>query len=89
MQNQDIESMLREPSKIKWACRRGMLELDVLLSNFVEHGYNDMGDDDKRLFIQLLSLPDPELFALLMQQVEPVDEQHAQLILRIRRYARA
>ena len=30
-----IESMQR----IRWACRRGMLELDVLLGNFLDHAY--------------------------------------------------
>lgn len=89
MEKQDIESMLREPAKIKWACRRGMLELDVLLNNFVAAGgYNGLNNDDKRLFIALLDLPDPELFALLMQQLEPAGECQAQLITRIRQYAR-
>ena len=88
MEKQDIESMLRQPAKIKWACRRGMLELDVLLNNFVECGYDSLSEDEKRDFIQLLGLQDPELFSLLMQQVEPADERQAQLITRIRSYAR-
>jgi antitoxin CptB len=88
MQKQDIESMLQEPAKIKWACRRGMLELDVLLSNFLGKGYNALDDENKRLFIDLLYLPDPELFALLMLRVEAPNAALAQLIARIREYAR-
>ncbi len=88
MEKKDIESMLSEPAKIKWACRRGMLELDVLLNNFLERDYNNLNNEDKRLFIELLELPDPELFGLLMQKLAPVDERQAQLISRIRQYAR-
>jgi antitoxin CptB len=89
MEQPDIESMLREPARIKWACRRGMLELDVLLSNFFEHGYNELSVNDKCLFIELLSLPDPELFSLLMLRVEAPSEPVAHLIARIRQYARS
>lgn len=89
MKKQDVDSMLNEPAKIKWACRRGMLELDVLLNNFVERAYNNLNNEDKRLFIECLYLPDPELFALLMGQVEPSNEREAQLIKQIRHYARS
>lgn len=88
MEKQDIESMLNQPTKIKWACRRGMLELDVLLSNFFEKGYNELNDDGKRLFIELLYLPDPELFALLMGRAISPDKHVTELVLQIRSHAR-
>ena len=28
-------------SELKWRCRRGMLELDVCLHKFLQHGYDD------------------------------------------------
>lgn len=53
-------------AKVRWACRRGMLELDVLLQPFVETQYEPLCDEDKHVFIRLLEHEDPELFAWFM-----------------------
>ena len=66
--------------RLKWACRRGMLELDVLLGNFLENGYQDLTDDDKRLFIKLLECADPELFSWLMGKETPPDPSFSRLV---------
>ena len=71
---------IHQLARLKWACRRGMLELDVLLGNFLENGYSKLADDDKRLFIKLLEYPDPELFAWLMGAELPADEQLARIV---------
>ncbi|MGB0898839.1 MAG: succinate dehydrogenase assembly factor 2, partial [Psychrobium sp.] len=36
--------------RLRWACRRGMLELDVLFSPFVEEAWDDLNDVDKATF---------------------------------------
>jgi antitoxin CptB len=66
--------------RIKWACRRGMLELDVLLGNFVDNGYLSLSDEDKLLFIKLLESPDPELFAWLMGAATPAEQDFVKII---------
>ena len=53
-------------ARVRWACRRGMLELDVLFQPFVENFYQEMSDEDKTVFIRLLECEDPELFAWFM-----------------------
>ena len=53
-------------ARLKWACRRGMLELDVLFIPFVEEAYDDLADKDKRIFERLLTEQDPDLFAWFM-----------------------
>jgi len=52
--------------RLRWACRRGMLELDVLFMPFVEEAYDDLSNDDKATFERLLACQDPELFAWFM-----------------------
>ena len=37
-------------ARLKWACRRGMLELDVLLQPFVEEAFHDLSDQDQETF---------------------------------------
>ena len=62
-------------ARLKWACRRGMLELDVLLAPFVDNGYMDLEDRDKQIFERLLTCDDPDLFAWFMGHEECKDEQ--------------
>ena len=48
-------------SKIRWQCRRGMRELDELLSSYLENKYQETSDKEKIAFNELLELSDPEL----------------------------
>jgi len=49
-----------------WQCRRGMLELDLLLNNFVDKKINDLTLSQKESFELLLSYPDQTLLDLLL-----------------------
>ena len=53
-------------NRLKWACRRGMLELDVLFMPFVEQGFPDLDDGGKLVFERLLTCDDPDLYAWFM-----------------------
>ncbi len=53
-------------ARLKWACRRGMLELDILFSPFVDEALDDISLQDKLTFERLLTCQDPELFAWFM-----------------------
>jgi antitoxin CptB len=70
----NLNELIHHIARIQWACRRGMLELDVLLGDFLENGYLNLADEDKWLFIRLLECPDPQLFAWLMGAEDPVDQ---------------
>lgn len=61
--------------KLKWACRRGMLELDVLFEPFVDDAYDALSVKDKATFQRLLTCEDPELFAWFMGHQECEDEE--------------
>ncbi|WP_371195799.1 succinate dehydrogenase assembly factor 2 [Glaciecola sp. SC05] len=53
-------------ARLKWACRRGMLELDVLLLPFVEQAFNELTEHQQITFERLLTCDDPDLFAWFM-----------------------
>mgnify|MGYP002700332961 CR=1 FL=1 len=53
-------------ARLKWACRRGMLELDVLFIPFVDEAYDDLTAKEQRTFERLLTEQDPDLFAWFM-----------------------
>ena len=70
-------------SKLRWQCRRGMRELDLLLSNYLDEQYAQAGELQKAAFRQLLSLPEPQLAGYLLGSVEPSDEETQRVVKRI------
>lgn len=71
-------------ARVRWACRRGMLELDVLFQPFVETHYEALADADKQTFIRLLECEDPELFAWFMGHEQCPDPQLAAMVVKVR-----
>jgi antitoxin CptB len=65
--NENSTNVLKvNKARLKWACRRGMLELDVLFIPFVDEAYDDLSTKDQFTFERLLTCQDPELFAWFM-----------------------
>lgn len=77
---------MSERSRVRWRCRRGMKELDVLLERFFAAEYDTLDDAEKAAFAGLLEREDPELFALIMARAEPASAAEAELLDRIRRF---
>lgn len=53
-------------AKLCWRCRRGMLELDLLLQRFINSYLDQLNEAELRDFESLLTSPDPDLFSWLM-----------------------
>ncbi len=58
---------------MRWRCRRGMRELDVLLMAFLDQRYASLGDEAQQAFESLLSLPDPDILDLLSGRARAQD----------------
>ena len=56
---------MNELAKLRWQCRRGMKELDLLLEQYLANGYLLADDAEKTCFAELLVLEDDELLAVL------------------------
>lgn len=88
-QEKNNNDLIHQLPRLKWACRRGMLELDVLLGNFLEERYAELSEADKQLFINLLEYTDPELFSWLMGKVEAPEGGLARITELIRNHAKS
>ena len=74
--------------RLRWRCRRGMKELDVLLDRFAQQLLPLASQAECRVFAELLALPDPLLEGYLLRG-EPAAEPHlAQAVGRIRALCR-
>jgi antitoxin CptB len=71
-------------SKLRWRCRRGMKELDVLLLGYLEGGYQTASEEKQRAFAELLDCQDPQLMGYIMGRETPSDNVLSDLIHDIR-----
>ncbi len=62
---------MAEFDRIRWRCRRGLLELDLVLEAFLERGYGRLDAGQRRLFNELLEQPDNDLLDLALGRSEP------------------
>lgn len=69
--------------KLRWRCRRGMRELDVLLLKFLELRYKDLNQREKEVFEVVLELQDPDLYAMLMGKVRPESDEIRSMIAQL------
>ncbi len=74
-------------AKLKWHCRRGMRELDLLLEGFLEQRFQTLSPADRDGFERLLDCRNEDLMDWLMEGGTPEDEQLASVVRQIRERA--
>ncbi len=74
----------KDQQRLAWQCRRGMLELDLMLQGFVDRCYGDLSERQRQTFEELLKTPDQLLLDYLMGRTVPFDKDIADVARRIR-----
>ncbi|MCA2015969.1 succinate dehydrogenase assembly factor 2 [Vibrio tritonius] len=75
-----------EKARIKWACRRGMLELDVVIMPFFEECFDNLSETEQQNFVSLLECDDPDLFKWVMRHGRSENLSHAAMVDKIVAY---
>ena len=70
----------REWDRLRWQCRRGMLELDVILLPFVDEDLARLDGRWQRCFARLLESSDLQLFRWLLRGESPDDTELHEMI---------
>jgi antitoxin CptB len=60
-----------EERRARWHCRRGMLELDLVLNRFMDRHYGSLNAAQRRAFDELLELQDHELWEVIAGLAPP------------------
>ena len=71
-----------ELGKLRWRCRRGMKELDILLARYVDERFCNASSLEQDAFRRLLDTQDTDLYAYCLGSERPPRE-FATLIERI------
>lgn len=75
--------------RVRWACRRGMLECDLFFVPFFEHCYDTLSEEEKQIFQSLLVESDADLILWLMNQQKSPYPQYELMIEKIRSFKRS
>lgn len=78
----DIPDLIR----LRFMCRRGMKELDVLFARWLEQRHPTADPAQQRVFVDLLVHEDPELWAWIVGQTAPPAE-FAEIVAQLRSHA--
>ena len=71
-------------SRLRWRCRRGLLENDLILARFMDLRAATMTDDEVAGLDRLLRLSDNELWDMLAGRAEPDDAALRPLVTALR-----
>ena len=68
-------------SRLKWKCRRGLLELDLVLNDFIE---KHLQEKDLHALNDLLELEDNDLWDIVSGRSDRYDARHGGIVARLR-----
>lgn len=77
-------AMEGELKRLRWRCRRGTKELDILFERFLANGYAGLNAEERATFERLLDCEDDQLQAWLLTDRRPTDGALDGLVQRIR-----
>ena len=73
-----------ELGRLRWRCRRGMKELDILLLDYLERHYPQAGLAPQQAFARILEMQDPDIHCLLVGRSATDDTEISDVIAVIR-----
>ena len=71
-------------NRLRWRCRRGMLENDLILTRFLDSRGNQITEAELAALESILQLNDNDLWEVLSGRQEPADEAVIPLLERLR-----
>jgi len=71
---------MAEIDRVRWHCRRGLLELDVVLTRFLDRHFETLSPQQRATFSRLLDYPDNDLWDFVTGKQPPPDADSARII---------
>ncbi len=69
--------------RLRWRCRRGMRELDQLLTRYLDQAWPHASDAERGVFLRVLDSEDDKLWRWFLGHESPEDVEIAALLHRI------
>ena len=79
MQREDFE-------RLRWRCiRRGLLEVDIALTRFLDDQFIALNEEQQRAFVELADMEDHDLWHLISGQADCADPRLAPIVAMLRK----
>lgn len=75
---------MKNLERVRWRCRRGLLELDILLGRFVEAHYATLSEAELQAFETLLDMPDNPLWDMISGRQDSTQQEQRALLEKIK-----
>ncbi len=75
---------MKKLERVRWRCRRGLLELDIILGRFVEQHYGGLDRAQQAAFDALLDMPDNMLWDMITDRHDAPPGAQQDLLEKIR-----
>ena len=75
---------MKNIERVRWRCRRGLLELDIVLARFVDAHYAQLTEGDRVVFDALLDMPDNPLWDMIAGRQQAAQSKQQALLEKIR-----
>ena len=62
---------MTDNSSLKWRCRRGIREMDILFQRFLEKHFDHLSTEEQEIFEQLLDESDMDIMSWIMGKERP------------------
>ena len=76
---------MSELDRIRWHCRRGMLELDLVLTRFLDRDFGALSETQQEAFKAVLEYPDNDLWDLVCGRMTLQPGDMAAVVERLRK----
>ena len=73
--------MNEQINRLRWKCRRGMRELDLLLQEFSDKDILALSPEDNLIFNQVLSYDDQTLYDFIFKNITLENLEHEKFII--------
>jgi antitoxin CptB len=66
----EIMDLSQERGRLRWHCRRGLLELDLVFTRFLEKHFDSLDGDGLKALQELLAFEDTDLWPMISGRKE-------------------
>lgn len=74
-----------ELSRLRWRCRRGIKEMDILLVRFLEEVFPELDEREQLIFADLLEETDLDIYAWIMGKSSPYNSSYSNIISQLQK----
>ena len=71
----------KDYERLRWRCiRRGLLEVDIALTRFLDDGFDKLDEAQQQAFVELADMEDHDLWHLISGQADICDPRLAAIV---------